>query len=56
MFVRQDRIEAEVLVCGSDGWSARTLTDPAAPLEIPEIGIIGTLADLYSNTPLAVQS
>jgi Uma2 family endonuclease len=53
MFVRQDRIEAELVVRGANGWSAHTLTDPVALIAMPDIGTIGALADLYRDTPLA---
>jgi len=52
MFIRQDRIEAELIVRDGAGWSARTLTDHADRVVIPDIGDIGLLGDLYCHTPL----
>ena len=52
LFVRQDRIEAELHV-RQEGWSSRTLAARDDRIDIPVIGDIGRLADLYQFTPLA---
>ena len=51
MFVRQDRIEADLHV-RTEGWTCSTLTAPTERINIPVIGDIGQLEDLYRHTPL----
>jgi len=51
MFVRQDRIEAELHI-RAKVWTAQLLLDPQARIVIPVIGDIARLADLYRRTPL----
>ena len=53
LFVRQDRIAAELIVRDGDGWGTEQLDTPAAGITIPDIGTIGTLGALYRHTPLA---
>jgi Uma2 family endonuclease len=52
LIVHQDRIEAELFARDGNIWSARTLSDPADRLVIPEIGDVGIVGDLYRHTPL----
>ena len=51
MFVRQDRIEAELHVRQA-GWSSSTLRARTDRINIPVIGDIGRLDELYQHTPL----
>ena len=51
LFVRQDRIEA-TLHARAEHFSPRTLENPADRLDIPGIGAIGSLSQLYRHTPL----
>jgi Uma2 family endonuclease len=55
IFVQQDRIEAQLFV-RTDGWIEQTLTDPSAKVDIPDIGVIGTLGEIYRHTHLALQA
>jgi Uma2 family endonuclease len=55
LFIRQDRIAAD-FYRRSDGWVKAELLDPTAQIEIPGIGPIGSLSDLYQYTPLALPS
>jgi Uma2 family endonuclease len=55
IFVRQDRIEAEFVVRSTGGWTARTLTVPSDVVDIPDIGVIGSLGELYRYTHLALK-
>jgi Uma2 family endonuclease len=52
LFIRQDRVEAEMFVRQGEAWNARVLNDATMNIEIPDIGEIGTLAQLYRHTPL----
>jgi Uma2 family endonuclease len=53
MFVAQDRISARLIVRdGRGGWRDEKLDDPAALIDIPDIGVIGALGALYRFTPL----
>ena len=51
LIVRQDRIAA-TLYRRDAGFRATELKNPADRLDIPSIGDIGSLADLYRSTPL----
>ena len=51
MFVRQDRIEA-TLFARDVNFEPRVLENPADRLDIPGIGDIGSLGQLYRHTPL----
>lgn len=53
LFVRQDRIEADLHV-RAEGWTVRTLVVRADRIEIPVIGDIGRLEELYKSTPLFI--
>ena len=53
MVASQDRIAAKLHVRGPDGsWLERDLSTPEAIMDIPDIGPIGRLGDIYINTPL----
>ena len=52
MLVRQDRIEAELIVREGLGWRELQLDAAADIITIPDIGEIGTLGALYRFTPL----
>ena len=57
LFVRQDSVVAILhsRAAGgqSDGqWHERRLVDAGGPLDLPAIGVIGRLGDLYRHTPL----
>jgi Uma2 family endonuclease len=52
IFVQQERIEAQLFV-RTGGWTERVLTEPSATIDIPDIGVIGALVDLYRHTHLA---
>ncbi len=49
VLVEQRRIEALVEAREDDGWRATLYTDPAAMLEMPEIGISVPLRELYEG-------
>jgi Uma2 family endonuclease len=51
MFVNQDRIAAE-LYLRADNWSKADLSQPDDRIDIPGIGDIGPLAELYRRTRL----
>ncbi len=51
LFIRQDRIEA-TFYTRPDAFAPVLLTNPDDRLAIPDIGDIGSLADLYRHTPL----
>jgi Uma2 family endonuclease len=53
MFLKQDQIAAD-LYLRAPTWTKSELADPVARLDIPGIGDIGALGDLYRNTPLSV--
>jgi Uma2 family endonuclease len=53
LFVKQDRIGADVYL-RSSSWVKLELSDPSARLNIPNVGDIGALCDLYRNTPLSL--
>jgi hypothetical protein len=53
LFVSQEAVSADLHARRDDGWTVVTLTDLAARLDIPGIGDIGALAELYRNTPLS---
>lgn len=52
LFVRQDRIEADLHRRDADAWSVVKLSEPEARIVLPELGDIGPLGDLYRDTPL----
>jgi Uma2 family endonuclease len=53
LLVRQDRVAAvQYDRQAREGWRRRPLTRPGTVLEIPDIGAIGRLGDLYRFTPL----
>jgi Uma2 family endonuclease len=52
MFVRQDRIEAELATRRHGAWTFVTLTTATAVIDIPDIGIVGQLGQAYRATPL----
>ena len=52
MFVRQDRMAAEVAVREGTGWRVENLDQPGAAITVPDLGTIGTLGALYRHTPL----
>lgn len=52
IIVRQDRIEADLHVRDGEAWACRELRDPSSRIDIPDIGDIGQLSDLYRLTPL----
>lgn len=52
-FVDQERIAATLMVRAAGAWSSCDLTDPTAVIDIPDIGTIGALGQLYRSTPLA---
>ncbi len=54
LFVRQDRIEAELATRANADWQTAMLDAPIAAITIPDIGDIGPLAALYRHTPLSV--
>jgi Uma2 family endonuclease len=51
LFVSQDQIKAELYLRARD-WAKADLASPADRLDVPGIGDIGALADLYRYTPL----
>jgi Uma2 family endonuclease len=53
LLVEQTRIALELHTRHGDDWKRRDLTDPMAQIVLPDIGLIGTLRDLYKQTPLA---
>ena len=52
IIVRQDWIEADLHVRTADAWTRHELRDASTRLNIPDIGDIGPLGDLYRHTPL----
>ena len=54
LFVRQDQIVAD-LYLRERSWAKAELTIPNARLNLPEIGDLGPLSDLYRFTPLALR-
>lgn len=50
LVVRQDRIEAD-LHARAGTWTTVTLTSASDPITLPEIGVIGTLGELYRHMP-----
>ena len=54
LFVRQDQIVAELYLRKSN-WNKSELDIPNARLDLPVIGDIGPLSDLYRFTPLALR-
>jgi Uma2 family endonuclease len=52
LLVRQDRIGAEQHIREGGTWRRRRLSSPTAKLDIPNVGVIGRLGDLYKATPL----
>ena len=53
LLVRQDRLGATVHAClDASRWSERELTAADDVVELPEIGRIGTVGQLYRHTPL----
>lgn len=52
LVVQQDRREVRVDIRAANGWHERVLTNPGDILDLPEFGLICTLADLYRGTPL----
>lgn len=52
IFIRQDRVEAELIVRDGGGWQTLQLNQPGDAIVIPEIGEIGPLGALYRHTPL----
>jgi Uma2 family endonuclease len=52
LLVRQDRVGAEQHVREGEKWRVRRLSGPSAKLDIPDVGLIGRLGDLYKATPL----
>lgn len=56
LFVEQERVALEMESRERAGgtWVERELTAPDAVIDLPVLGTIGRLADLYTHTPLAV--
>ena len=54
LFARQDQIVAD-LYLREDAWAKTGLTAPQARLDLPIIGDIGPLSDLYRYTPLSLR-
>jgi Uma2 family endonuclease len=52
LFVRQDSVSAKLYARDGDAWVERRLVDAGGPVDLPGIGIIGRLGDLYRTTPL----
>jgi Uma2 family endonuclease len=52
LLVRQDRVGAEQHVREGATWRARRLSSATARLDIPDVGIVGRLGELYEATPL----
>jgi Uma2 family endonuclease len=52
LLVRQDRVGAEQHVREGARWRARRLSSSSSKLDIPGVGVIGRLGDLYEATPL----
>ncbi len=52
MFVSQDSISVELVRRTADGWATEILTDPSAMLDLPDIGMIGRLSEIYRTTEL----
>ncbi len=52
IFVAQDRVFARLITRVGSGWQDQTLDNPSAVIEIPDIGPIGSLGELYRHTPL----
>jgi Uma2 family endonuclease len=52
LLVRQERIGAELHIREADKWRVRRLSSATARLDIPEVGVIGRLGELYEATPL----
>jgi Uma2 family endonuclease len=52
LLVRQERIGAELHIREAEKWRVRRLSSAAAKLDIPEVGVIGRLGELYEATPL----
>jgi len=54
LFVRQDQIAAEYY-SRANGWAKADWTNPITRVDIPGIGDIGPLSDLYRFTPLSLR-
>jgi Uma2 family endonuclease len=54
LFVSQEKISADVFA-RANGWSKVAWSDPVTRVDVPVIGDIGALSDLYRYTPLALQ-
>jgi hypothetical protein len=52
LVIQQDRIEVEVSLLTDAGWTLGRLTDAADQLDLEELGLRCTLADLYRGTRL----
>ena len=52
LFVRQDQVEATSYSRAGPTWRRRGLKKAQENIAIPEIGIVGTLGELYHQTPL----
>jgi Uma2 family endonuclease len=55
LVIEQDRYEVRLDLRTDAGWKSRTLTDPEDLIEIPRFGFQCRVADLYRQTPLAMQ-
>jgi Uma2 family endonuclease len=52
LFVEQAKIGAEVQTRDGDAWKRADVVDHETAINLPEIGVIGTLRDFYRQTPL----
>jgi Uma2 family endonuclease len=52
LLVRQDRVGAEQHIRQDNTWRLRRLAGATSRLDIPDVGVIGCLGDLYEATPL----
>ena len=52
LLVEQERVVVRVLSRPADRWTEQVLLDPEAVIVVPELGIIGAVAEVYRRTPL----
>lgn len=52
LFVRQDRIEADLHRRDAGSWTVVKLVRPDDRIDLPELGDVGPLGELYRDTPL----
>jgi Uma2 family endonuclease len=52
MFMSQKSVSVELVRRTANGWITDTLTNPEAAIDLPDIGVIGTLRQFYRATEL----